>query len=347
MPDGRKGTRTAPVSRILVQAGLPGDATGEAAFLRRVREVDPEAACRVGRFADLAADDLSGFDIVFGALPPGRLEEAAALRWLHLPSAGFDGYADRSRHLSPDLVVTGSSGVFGIPIAEHVLGVMIALSRNLSRYALQQRDREWKPILDGRRIAGSTVGLLGFGDIGREVARRVRALGARVLAARRTPEAVAGTDGTGGLATDAGALADEVLSGDAGIDRVVEQADFLVLSLPDTPRTRGLLSEARLRRMKPGSVVINVGRGTAVDQDALVRVLREGRIGGAALDVMVPEPLPADHPLWGLTNVLLTPHVSGHTMQNREPMLAIFLDNLQRFRAGEPLRNRLDPDEGY
>jgi phosphoglycerate dehydrogenase-like enzyme len=177
------------------------------------------------------------------------------------------------------------------------------------------------------------VGILGLGHIGEAVASRAFALGARVVAVRRTG---------GSTPRFVEAVYDE-----AGVDLVVEQADFLVLCLPRTERTEGILSARRIAGMKPGAFVFNIGRGSAIDQDALLRALEDGKLGGAGLDVTHPEPLPAESPLWRLPNVMITPHSSGASPTNDDRRFQIFCRNLELLRRGEPLEKLVDFDAGY
>ena len=184
-------------------------------------------------------------------------------------------------------------------------------------------------------LAGRTLGVVGYGDIGREVARRAHALGMRVVALRRRPELSAGDP-----------LADELL----GEDRLLElmaRADDVVVATPLTPRTRGLVGRDAIAALKPTAVLVNVGRGPVVDEQALVEALAAGRIRGAALDVFETEPLPAGHPLWTLPNVLLSPHCADHVPGWVEAATRAFLDELERYRRGEPLRNVVDKTHGY
>ncbi len=303
------------------------------AHIERVRETSPGAELRLRDRSAVTAEDMAWAEVVFGWPPREHLPLAKSLRWVQLPSAGADRYADRSLFPHPDFVLTNSRGVFGQPISEHALALMLAWSRNLHVYSRQQERREWKRMQETRDFAGSTVGVIGLGSIGTEVARRAAALGASVLAVRRRP------------AARPPFVAE--LAGEEGIDGVLERSDFVVLALPATGRTQRVLSAERIARLKRGAFVVNIGRGALIDQDALAAALSGGRLGGAGLDVATPEPLPPESPLWGLPNVIITPHASGASPTNDGRRFQIFTANLRRFVGGEKLDNVVDFEEGY
>jgi phosphoglycerate dehydrogenase-like enzyme len=274
-------------------------------------------------------------------VPPAIFEAATApphgrLRWAHSAAAGVGGSLHPAM-LASDVVLTNSAGIHAPPIAETVIAMALYFARGLDFAVHAQARREWfKPPFEAadtpvRELAGLTLGVLGLGGIGVEVARRAGALGMRVLATRRTP-APAGV---------------ELLSGEDALERLLEQSDFLVIAVPETPATRGLIGRAQLERLPPGAVLINVARGGVLDEDALVELLRAGRLRGAALDVFHHEPLPADSPLWTLPNVLVTPHVSATSTRFWRRETDLILSNLRRYLAGEPLLNRVDKAAGY
>lgn len=307
-----------------------------------VRVVDAEAS-GVGDGA--AAGSAAAVEAVADAeaylglgVPLDVLDAGSRLRWMHTGTAGVSAAA-LERLRERDVVLTNSAGVHGPPVAETAIAMMLHFARGLDVAVRAQARREWgKPAFDrpepvAREIAGSTVGLIGYGGIGREVARRARALGARVVALRR---------GTGGAEAD-----DEVLAGPGGLERALGEADYVVVCAPATPETRGMIDRAALDRMKPDAVLINVSRGALVDEAALIERLAARRLRGAGLDVFATEPLPESSPLWDLPNVLITPHVGGYGDRFRERESALVLDNVSRWARGEPLRNVVDPDRGY
>ena len=270
-------------------------------------------------------------------VPPDLPQLAPRLRWLQLTSAGVDRLLE-SPLLRSGITVTTASGIHAIPIGEYVLGAMLALAKGFPQALAAQRERAWRPYLP-EELHGKTVGIVGLGAIGREVARLAKALGMRVLACRRScpqpqerpPEAPEV----------------DLLLPAAQLGRLLAEADYLVLAVPLTPQTRGLIGHQELAAMKPGARLINVARGAVVDEEALLAALRAGHLAGAVLDVFRQEPLPPDSELWELPNALLTPHVSGGTPRYMERAVELFCDNLRRYLAGEPLRNVVDPQRGY
>jgi phosphoglycerate dehydrogenase-like enzyme len=229
------------------------------------------------------------------------------------------------------IVLTNNSGSYDIQIAEHVMAFIFAASRQLQRYRDNQRAHEWKDE-DQQEVRDATIVVYGMGSIGGEVARLASAVGMRVIGVRRRP------------APDAGI--GRVFAADR-LDEVVGEADYLAITAPLTAATRGAISKEVIARLKPTAWIVNIARGAIIDELALIEALREGRIGGAALDVFVTEPLPRESPLWDLPNVILTPHRSGDSPRAYERTLALFGENLRRYKAGEPLLNRVDFAAGY
>lgn len=295
--------------------------------LEQIQALAPSAEIKVKPMAELTSEDVDPAEIIFGFPGKELVESAQRLRWIQLASAG----ADRLINTRPDIILTNASGTFGIPIAEWVLGAMVTLSRHLHIYRDRQKQARWEGMPAAKEIHGSTVGILGLGDIGQEVAKRAKAMGARVIGSRRTA-----------------APAPEGVDALMPVDDMLPQVDFLVMALPGTAETQRIMSAERLRLMKPGSFFLNVGRGTSVDEPALIEVLRSGHLAGAALDVTAVEPLPADSPLWQMEQVLITPHCSGRSLEaNADRRIVIFLDNLKRYMSGQPLRNVVDRAAGY
>jgi phosphoglycerate dehydrogenase-like enzyme len=277
-----------------------------------------------------AADAALGWDIPDTALQM-LLEHAPGLRWLHSPSAGVDKLplADLRRH---DIALTNAAGVFAVPIAEWVIGTLLAIAKKTHAFCNAQRHNRWQGDLALSELTGKTLLLLGSGGIGREIARRAVPFGMRIWASSRTGRPVEG--------------AERVVAGD-GWRELLPDADFVVTSLPLTDSTREIIGSKELRSFKPGAWLINVGRGATTDEPAVLDAVREGRLGGAAIDAWTKEPLPPDHPAWTMANVIVSPHVSGSSPLNNERTLALFVDNLRRFINGEDLRNRVDLTLGY
>jgi phosphoglycerate dehydrogenase-like enzyme len=225
------------------------------------------------------------------------------------------------------------------PIAEHVFAVLLGLAKQLPFVLENQRARRWaQNDFFGTRLPwllrGRTLGLIGVGTIGAEIARLGAAFGMRVLALRRR---------AGGAAIDA---VDEML-GPGELDSLLQRSDVLVIAAPLTPETLNMIGVAQIERMKQGAVLINVGRAKIVDHLALADALHSGHLGGASFDVFHQEPLPADDPLWSAPNTILTPHTSGFRQGHWDEVIELFADNLSRFLCGEPVRFRIDPALGY
>jgi phosphoglycerate dehydrogenase-like enzyme len=282
-----------------------------------------------------------GAEIYMGFGIPARLiREGNGLRWVHSGSAGVGGSLTPEM-LESDVVFTNSAGIHGPPVAETVIGYLLHFARGLDLAVRGQASARWdKGPFDGidtplRELGRSTVGVVGLGGIGREVAWRARALGATVVATRRRPEAGAGEEGV------------ELLTGEDGLTRLLERSHYVVLTLPETPETRGTIDADALGRMRADAVLVNVSRGGLIDEDALVDALESGRIRGAALDTFRTEPLPADHLLWQTPRTLITPHTAGYTRGFWDREAALILDNLDRYLGGEPLRNMVDKRAGY
>jgi phosphoglycerate dehydrogenase-like enzyme len=287
-----------------------------------------------------ALEAVRGAEVYMGYGIPRELFRAAGkgLRWVHSGAAGVGG-ALYPEMRDSEVVLTNSAGIHAEPMADTVLAVALHFARGLDFAVRAQAERRWdKESFEAadaplRETEELTVGILGLGGIGRAAARRFVALGARVLAMRRS-----GTDAPEGV---------ELLRGDDALARLLERSDVLVVTVPDTPDTRGMIGRAELERLPRGAVLVNVARGRVVDEDALVEALRGGRLRGAALDVFAREPLPPGSPLWGLSNVLVTPHVSGtsHRFWRRQTDLVV--ENVRRYLAGEPLLNTVDKHAGY
>ena len=272
------------------------------------------------------------------------LSRAPHLTWVHSATSGVE------RALTPaardrDVLVTNARGVFSRPIAEHVLLMILAVSRHLPELLELQRERTWQP-LEGRELRELTIGIVGYGSLGRSVASLASAFGARVIALRRRPEgaAAAGTDEEDGFPFEP--RVDQVFGPDR-LHELLAASDIVVLAAPLTPETEGMIDEAAIGAMKRDAWLINVARGRLVDDTALVRALRDNRIGGAALDTFRDEPLPPGSPYWELPNVILTPHTAWSSARVLDRSIDLFCDNLVRFARGEPLRNVVDPAAGY
>jgi phosphoglycerate dehydrogenase-like enzyme len=256
-------------------------------------------------------------------LPVGLGTFAPALRWVQAIGAGTDHF--RGAELGPDVVVTNAAGVAAVPIAEFVIGQLLAIWKRFDQLTDQQRRHVWEPVY-GRHVSGLALGLVGLGAIGTAVAERARVLGMQVIAVRRRP----------GL--DRPAVVDEVV-GPEQLHDVLRRVDAVVACAPATPETEAIFDADAFAAMRPGAIFCNVARGSLVDEGALLDALRSGRLGAAVLDVTREEPLPADSPLWDAPNLHLSPHSSASLDHYVESVFDLFADNLGRYVRGEPLRN--------
>lgn len=267
-----------------------------------------------------------------GAVFEAVLPLCRRLRWVHSSWAGVEHLAPALADL--DVPLSNARGVYSAALGEFALAAMLYFAKDLPRLRRAQAAGRWEPF-EVEMLAGRTVGIVGYGDIGRAVAQRARAFGARVLGLRREPGRSAGD-----------ALLDEALP-PGRLPSLLGRVDYAVVALPLTAETRGLLGEEELAALPERAVLINVGRGAVLDEAALARRLAQGRLRGAALDVFEREPLPPGHPLWALDNVLLSPHCADQVAGWRAASMALFLDNLERFLRGEAPRNLVDKRRGY
>ena len=285
---------------------------------------------------DMVTSDISECEIVFGHISPDQLRSAKNLKWLHTQSAGVDYYLRPEMGLSESVMLTNSAGMHGISIAEHMLGFTLMLMRRLHSYTTQQAQHKWEYLGAVQSIYQSTIAVIGLGGIGSQYASRCRALGATVRGVVRTPR------------RDIPDCVDALFTIDQ-LDEAIKDADVVALTLPSTAETAQLFSKERMLKMKKGAILLNIGRGTAIDQDAMIALLESGHLGGAGLDVTEPEPLPADSRLWDLPNVVLTPHVSGGGTLALTSDLIVdrFIAYLQDYIAGRPFEKVVDRKAGY
>jgi len=305
----------------------------EAGTLRHARtRQDVSSAMRADAIAavtDAHRDAMTRADIVFGFDVPFDLgDRAPRLRWVQGIGSGYEHIWGAG--LDRDgVVVTNAVGVSAVPMAEFVLGRILQHWKRFPEIEDLAARHEWRPAY-GRMLAGSTVGIIGLGAIGRAVAERATALGMRVVAVRRS-----WTPGMTAPHVDA-------LYGPADLHALLAQSDVVVLCAPSTPETRGMIDANVLAAMQRGALFVNVGRGTMVDEPALIDALGRGHLSAAVLDVTSEEPLPPEHPLWDAPNVFISAHCSATSNGYVQRVLAVFLDNLTRALAGEPLRNVVD-----
>jgi len=300
-------------------------------WAERITEALPEVSVVVAETDAEATAALADAEAAYGTLSRSQLEAAGRLRWLQAPAAAppagyfFDALVDHP------VVVTNFRGIYNDHVATHAVAMVLALARGFPRYVLGQARARWDPIRTAEGVVHlpeATVLVVGLGGIGSEIARMMKAFGTRVIA-------------TDARVTDGSPLVDEVAP-PAELDRLIPEADFVVLTVPHTPETEGMIGARRLSMMKSTAHLVNIGRGMTVRLDDLVQSLERGEIAGAGLDVFEEEPLPPDHPLWAMSNVLLTPHVAVAGPYIDERRFAVLADNAARFAAGEPLLNVVD-----
>ena len=273
------------------------------------------------------------------SLRPEQFAQATKLRWIHSPAAAVH-LLMFPELVKSDVIVTNARDVHGPVVAEHVIALIFALAKRIPDLVRFQQKHHWgqealwKMRPRPREIAGATLGLVGLGSIGREVAAKASALGMRAIACREHPEKEKPDRVAEVLAT-------------SEIDRLLEQSDYVVLAAPLTAETRGLMNSDHIGKMKPDACLINVGRGPLIDHAALGEALRQRQIGGAALDVFEKEPLAADSPLWDLNNLLITPHSAGLTEKLWERHYVLVSENLARYLEGKPLAAVVDKQRGY
>ncbi|MDD3867007.1 MAG: D-2-hydroxyacid dehydrogenase [Eubacteriales bacterium] len=277
---------------------------------------------------------LAEADAIIGFPPPRLLPGLKRLQWLQLYTAGANRYVEFSDY-PRQVILTNASGAYGLAISEHMVGMVFSLLKKLHLYRDQQFDGHWQDAGAVTKIEGTTTLIVGFGDIGSAFAAKMKALGSHVIGIRRHQS------------SRSDLLDEQYLPHQ--LDEVLPRADIVALALPENQETRGLFDRERLLRMKAGSVLLNVGRGSAIDSSALCDVLAQGHLAGAGLDVTEPEPLPPEHPLWRQPNALITPHVSGgfHLAETGNRIIEIAARNLQHWHSGETLRNIVDFSTGY
>lgn len=306
--------------------------------IAKIRETAAACGFAVDFYADdkMPKENAADYEVLYGLVGPGFLKYMTNLKWFCTPSAGVEPYTPDEVYPNPDVLLTNSAGAYGITISEHILMVTLMLLRRMPAFQQVVAERGWVRQIPMRSICGSTVTVLGTGDIGTNFARRAKALGAKaVYGVRRTKKA-------GDPAFD------EIYSMDE-LDAILPRTDILVMALPGTAETAGTLSRERIALLPRHAIVVNVGRGSAVDQEALIDALNSEAIAGAALDVMVPEPLPAEHPLWSAKNILITPHISGNMSLGitRDLDVDLFCRDLENYANGRPLQQLVDRKLGY
>jgi glyoxylate/hydroxypyruvate reductase len=265
--------------------------------------------------------------------PEELLSRAPRLRWVQTTSSGIGPRVVRLGLANTPLVITNAAGIHAQPLAEFVILASLHFARDMPLLKEWKDERHWERFC-GRELSGSRMTLLGMGRVGSRIAELSAALGMQVTGHRRTP------------GHEAPPHVRRVVDAD-GLDAVLPETDILVIAVPDTPETRHLIDRRRLQLLPASAVIVNVGRGSIVDEAALIEMLRSGRLRGAALDVFEEEPLPADNPLWAMPNVIVSPHSASTVVQENDRLVELFVDNLHRYLDGRPLVNVFDAGRGY
>jgi phosphoglycerate dehydrogenase-like enzyme len=321
------------------------------AQLDRIRRVSPSltVTCAPADAADYAA-----VDVLYAGMPPRDLARAPRLGWVQLHMAGVDGLREHPLYTASTLPLTTTSGVHAATIAEYAITVLLALAHRVPRMVQWKARGGWPPdeqrwpLFVPTEVRGATLGVIGYGSIGRELARIAKtAFGMSIVACKRDPARRA-DDGycPPGSGDPEGRLPDAWLGPD-GLGELLARSDVVVMCAPLTRETRHMIGAPELARMKPTAYLINVGRGASVDEGALARALAEHRLAGAAVDVFAQEPPPAGHPLYGVEDVIVSPHVSGFLPSYDERCAELFAENLRRYLAGASLLNLVDRARGY
>ena len=286
--------------------------------------------------SDVTAEDVKEANVIIGNVDPALVKEAKNLELFQLNSAGADQYI-KPGILPEQAVLANATGAYGLAVSEHMLALTFDLIRRFNQYHANQAKHVWQSMGNITSVEGSTILVLGLGDIGGDYARKCHALGAHVIGVRRTNR-------------NKPDYLDEVFTTEH-LDELLPRADFVALSLPNSPATYHIMDERRLRLMKKTAFLLNVGRGSAIDPEALNRVLHDGWLGGCGVDVTEPEPLPEDSPLWDAPRMYITPHISGqyHLQETFERIVRIAGGNLEKFLAGEKdsMKNLVDFKTGY
>ncbi len=315
---------------------LPPQTSTTRQWAKRLAAALPELSVVAAEDEAEAAGAVGRAEAAFGTMPPSLLREASRLRWIQAPQAAPPAGWYYPELIAHPTVVTNFREIYNDHIGAHIMAFILAFARGLHQYLPQQLKREWRPSpLDTGviHLPESAALIVGVGGIGAEAARLAAAFGMRVIGVdarrREAPPGVA------------------ELYGQEALDSLLPRADFVILTVPHTPATEGFMNRARFRLMKRGAFFINIGRGMTTRLDDLAAALRAGEIAGAGLDVFEQEPLPADHPLWTMPGVLITPHTAGFGPYLDARRYDILLDNSRRFLAGQPLRNVVDKSSWF
>ena len=323
-------------------------------LLNKLRAVSPrlvvrQRTCHNAEEVEQALEE--SIEVLYTFDLPADLSRASRLKWVQMHAAGVDSLLDHPTIMKSDILVTTASGIHATTMAEYVFASILAFNRRVPQMLYYQSRHEWPQgrwnLFARPELRDSTLGIVGYGSIGREVGRIARCFGMQVVATKRSVSQMQDMGyGVQGIGDREGTLLDKAFPPER-LSEMLSLCDYVVVAVPLTPETRKSIGEAELRAMKSSAYLVNISRGGTVDEEALIKALGEGWIAGAGLDVFEEEPLPSDNPLYDLGNVILSPHVSGFTLRYDERASDLFAENLRRYLAGEPLLNLVDKERGY
>jgi phosphoglycerate dehydrogenase-like enzyme len=306
-------------------------------FEKQVRAISPYINLLKNSEGKDRAEDLRKADIHFGQIRPDAFAKTENLSWVQSVSAGVE-HQVYPEFVSSEVVLTNAKGCYAPAIAEHTIGLLFSLTRKIGAQVRNMQNHKWGGSGEQIEMKNLTMGIVGFGGIGRQIARRARAMDMRIVAA----------DIQGFYQEQLGDICDEMLHvQQGGLQKLLEQSDVVVSAAPHTPLTEGMFGNEQFLQMKPGAIFINVSRGKLMDTDALMSALKSGHLRGAGLDVTNPEPLPDDHPLWDFENVTITSHLSGRSQHSWERLQSVFVENVRRYVNGQPMVNQVDKKAGF
>ncbi|MBW1709542.1 MAG: D-2-hydroxyacid dehydrogenase [Deltaproteobacteria bacterium] len=318
---------------LILHSFILNDATLTERHLNAIREAAPGAKIAISRNREdwnrLSGDIASKVEVVFGLRPASLFKEMPNIRWAQQTGAGANWLLDAPEVVQSDMILTNASGVHAIPIAEHILALMLTLSRGIQHSILRQAGHKWERRGRITELDGATLGLIGVGKIGEKTAEKAKGLNMRVLGMRRASPHI------------------DKMYGPDGLKDLLEESDWVVITAALTAETMGMIGEEQFKAMKESAFIINIGRGPIIQEKAMIKALQKGWIAGAGLDVFEQEPLPEDSPLWDMKNVVITPHYAGATPHYVDRLIEIFTENLKRYQAGLPLINVVDKKLGY
>jgi phosphoglycerate dehydrogenase-like enzyme len=323
-------------------------------LLHRLQGISPRlniTSFLASRAEDIPAEAWARTEILYTATILPTPEQVPELRWVQFHFAGIDRFINEPLLQKDDLMVTTISGAAASQMAEYVLSMMLALGRKMPALAASQKKSEWPKDRFERfspfELRGKTVGIIGYGSIGRQVAHLLQPFGVTILATKQNAKQPQDRDYTiEGMGDPQGNFVHRLYPSQA-LNSMLKECHFVIVTLPLTPHTRGLLDVETLEVLRPGAYLVDVSRGGIVDHAALLDAIKSGKLAGAALDVFPEEPLPASSPLWQLPNVIITPHISGSSPHYNERAIDLFAENLHRYMGELPLYNLFDPHRGY